>query len=225
LLNSHEFGNLCALKIQNMSNPSIDISKLIRESRETLLNPKGYFSSMPLEGGFTEPVIKAAIYGTVAGVFGLLWHLTGLSAVGGSLWGGTAGIMVLIWSVVGAIVGVFIAGALMLVVSAICGGNTDYEANVRVAASLMVVYPINVFLSFFYGISMILGGLVGLLVSFYSIYLLYTAAIQALKGKESSARIVAIVLLVLSLLGFIGGQRANKAVRDISDIIRQEQLD
>jgi hypothetical protein len=122
-------------------------------------------------------------------------------------------------------VGVFIAGALMLVVSAICGGNTDYEANVRVAASLMVVYPINVFLSFFYGISMILGGLVGLLVSFYSIYLLYTAAIQALKGKESSARIVAIVLLVLSLLGFIGGQRANKAVRDISDIIRQEQLD
>ena len=154
-----------------MSNENINISKLLKESRETLLNPKDYFSSMPLTGGFAEPVIKAAIYGTVAGLFSLLWSVVGLSALGGPIWGGALGIMALIYSIIGAIIGLFIGGAIMLVISAICGGNTDYEANVRVTASLLVVYPINAFLAFLYGINITLGGLVGLLVSFYSVYL------------------------------------------------------
>ena len=38
-----------------MSNENININKLLKESRETLLNPKDYFSSMPLSGGFAEP--------------------------------------------------------------------------------------------------------------------------------------------------------------------------
>ena len=207
-----------------MSNENINISKLLKESRETLLNPKDYFSSMPLTGGFAEPVIKAAIYGTVAGLFSLLWSVAGLSAMGGTMLGGAIGIMALFYSIIGAVIGVFIGGAIMLVISAICGGSTDYEANVRVAASLMVVYPINAFLAFLYGINITLGGLVGLLVSCYSIYLLYHAAIQALKGKESSAKIVAIVLLLLALVGFFGGRRASRTVQDFSNMFEEEQV-
>lgn len=209
-----------------MSNESINFNKILKDSRETLLNPKGYFESMPLTGGFAEPVIKAAIYGTVAGLFALLWSVLGLSAMGaGGMWGGAVGITALIGSVIGAIVAVFIGGAVMLVISAICGGNTDYEANVRVAASLMVVYPINAFLAFFYGISLTLGGVVALAVSLYSLYLLYHAVIQALKGKESTMKIVAIVLLLLALVGFFGGRKASKSVRDFSDMFEEEQVD
>lgn len=208
-----------------MSNESIDLNKILKDSRETLLNPKGYFASMQLTGGFTEPLIKAAIYGTVAGLFALLWSVLGWSAAGAGLWGSAVGIMALVWSIIGAIIAVFIGGAVMLVISAICGGNTDYEANVRVAASLMVVYPINAFLAFFYGISFTLGGVVALAVNLYSLYLLYHAAIQALKGKESSVRIVAIVLLILVVLGFLGGRRASKSFRDFSSSFQEELVD
>jgi len=209
-----------------MSNESIDINKIIKETRETLSNPKDYFSTMPLEGGFAEPVIKAAVYGVVAGIFALLWSLLGWNAVGGGgMWGGAIGVMALIWSIIGAIIAVFIGGAVMLVISAICGGNTDYEANVRVAASLMALYPINAFLSFFYGISFTLGGLTGVAISLWSIYLIYLASIMTLKGRESTAKIVAMVLLVFSLIGYWGGRKANRTFEDINDSYQFEQLD
>ncbi len=208
-----------------MSNTSIDIQKILKESRETLLNPKEYFASMPLSGGFAEPVIKAAIYGVVAGLFALLWSVLGMSALGGgSIWGGAVGFMALIWSIIGAIIAVFIGGVIMLVISAICGGNTDFEANVRVAASLMVVYPINAFLAFLYGISLTLGSVAGLLVSIFSLYLLYHAAVQALKGKESSVRIVGIVLLLLAIIGFFGGRKASNSIQNFSDMYEKEQM-
>lgn len=209
-----------------MTNGNIDINKLVAESRETLLNPRNYFPSMSLAGGFAEPVIKAAVYGTVAGIFALIWSIAGLSVVGGGVLAGSAvGIMALIWSIIGAIVGVFIGGALMLLVSLICGGNQDYEANVRATASLMVLYPVNAFLSFLYGVNLTLGGLVGLLVSLYSIYLLYLAVTLALKGSESSARIVAIVLVIISVAGFFGSRKATNSFQDISDIFQEEVLE
>jgi hypothetical protein len=208
-----------------MDNQTIDINKIIRDSRETLLNPKPYFSTLPLAGGFVEPVVKAAIYGAAAGLFALIWSVTGLSAAGGGLLGGAAGFMALVWSLIEAIAGVFIGGALMLLVSAICGGNTDYEANVRVTASLMVVYPINAFLGFLHGINLTLGSLALLIVSLYSIYLLYLAAIHALKGKESSVKIVAIVLLVLALIGTFSSIRIAKKFKDFPEMFNEEQVD
>jgi hypothetical protein len=208
-----------------MNSNSINLNKILRESRETLLNPKEYFPSISLEGGYAEPVIKAAVYGTVAGIFALLWSVTGLYDFGGGVTGGAQGILVLIFSIIGAIIGLFIGGALMLLVSAICGGSTDYEANVRVAAALMVIYPINSFLSVFNGINVTLGSLAGFLVSIYSIYLLYIAAIQALKGKEPSVKIVAIVLVILSLIGAIGSRKAARTFEGISDMFEEEQVD
>ncbi len=208
-----------------MGNENIDLNRLLRESRETLLNPKAYYSSISLSGGFTEPVVKAAIYGTVAGLFSLLWTLLGLSALGGTMWSGGFGIMALISSVIGAIIAAFIGGGVMLLISAICGGNTDYESNVRIASSLMVVYPINAFMAFLYGININLGSVVGLAVSVYSIYLLYYSEILALKGKEASAKIVAIVLLFLSLLSFNASRKASHSLDELSDRFRQEKLD
>ena len=210
-----------------MANENIDFNKILKDSRETLLNPKEYFTSMPLSGGLAEPLIKAAIYGTVAGLFALLWSLLGWSVAGGfgGLLGGAVGIMALIWSVVGAIIGVLLGGAIMLAISAICGGNQDFEANVRVAASIMVVYPISAFLSFLNVISFTFGGVLNLIVNFYSIYLVYTAVIISLKGKESSAKIVLIVLVILVLLGFFGGRRATKSIMDYSDMFNEEMVD
>lgn len=202
-----------------MNNKIFDFNKLSKEFQETLLNPKEYFSTLPLSGGFTEPVLKAVFYGTIAGLFAVLWSVMGLSAMGGfgGVWGGAVGIMALIWSIVGSIIAVFVGGAIVLVISAICGGNTDYEACVRVYASLMVIYPINAFLAFLYGISLPLGSTVGLMVSLYAIYLMYTAVQQALKGRESTLKIVAIVLVALVVMGFFASRKATKTLQDYPD--------
>lgn len=208
-----------------MSDNSINFNKILTDSRDTLLNPKEYFSSMSLSGGLAEPLIKAAIYGVVAGLFGLLWSVIGWSAIGGGFLGGAVGIMALIWSVVGAIIGVLIGGAIMLAISAICGGNQDYEANLRVAASLMAIYPVSAFLAVLYGLNYTLGGVIGLAVNLYALYLLYQAVISALKGKESSAKIVLIVLALLVMLAFFGGRRATKSLMDYSDMFQEEMVD
>jgi len=209
-----------------MSNNNFDFNKLLKDSRETLLNPKGYFESMSLSGGIAEPLIKAAIYGAVAGLFALVWSLLGWSAMGmGGFMGGAVGIMALIWSVVGAIIGVLIGGAIVLAISAICGGNQDFEANLRVSASLMVVYPISAFLSFLYGISFTLAGVIGLIINLYAIYLLYVAVIRGLKGKESSMRIVLIVLAIIVMLFFFAGRRATRSIQDYSDMFNEEMVD
>ena len=209
-----------------MSNNTFDFNKLLKDSRETLLNPKGYFESMSLSGGIAEPLIKAAIYGTIAGLFALIWSLLGWSAMGmGGFMGGAVGIMALIWSVVGAIIGVLIGGAIVLAISAICGGNQDFEANLRVAASLMVVYPVSAFFTFLYGISFTLAGVIGLVINLYAIYLLYEAVIRSLKGKESSMRIVLIVLAIILMLFFFAGRRATRSLQDYSDMFNEEMVD
>ncbi len=117
----------------------------------------------------------------------------------------------------------FIGGAILLVISSISKGNADYEANVRVTASLMVIYPINAFLTFLYSINITLSSIIGFLVSLFSVYLLYHALTLSLKGKESSAKIVALALVLLILLGQIGRRRVSDRAEEILDMY-EEQL-
>lgn len=207
-----------------MSNKDFDFMKILNESRETLLNPKSYFPSMSLSGGMMEPLIKAIFYGIIAGLFTLLWSIFGLTAAGSGALQSAVGIMALIGSVFAAVIGVFIGGAIMLLISSLCGGNKEYEANLRVAAAVMVIYPINTFFSFLYRINPTLGLLVSLAITFYSIYMIYEAIISALKGKESSAKIVMIVLVVLALLGSWGSRRIYGSVEEAPASIEQTEL-
>lgn len=182
-----------------MAEANFDIQKLIAESKETLLNPKQYFSTMAKEGGLVEPIIKAVIYGAIAGVFSFLWLLIGLHGYGMGFGSGGA-VMALILTPIFAIVGLFIGAVILLVLSAICGGNTNFEANIRVTAACMVLYPIQSLLGFLTGVNIWLGLLVGLVVGAYGLWLLFIALVNALAGKEATAKIVCIVLAVIMAL-------------------------
>ncbi len=48
-----------------MNENGFNFSKFIDDSKNVLLKPKEFFPSLSLEGGFVEPIIKAAIYGAV----------------------------------------------------------------------------------------------------------------------------------------------------------------
>lgn len=188
-----------------MNEKNFDFAKFIEDSKNTLLKPKEYFPTLNLEGGLVEPIIKGAIYGAVAGVLYMLWSLMHIGAAFGGMWGGATGIGALFFGIFGGVIGVFVGGIVTLIISAICGGNTNFEANVRVAASMMVIYPVSALLAIFSGFSYYLGTLIGLAVNLYMLYLLYIAITTTLKGNEKTAKTLAYILAGLIALFLIIG--------------------
>jgi hypothetical protein len=169
-----------------------NFQKFIEDSKNALLNPKEYFANLETKGGLVEPLIKAIIYGAIAGLFTMIWSYMYIG--GGSIIGGAFGFGAFIMSIVGAVIGAFIGGVVVLILSAICSGSTDYEANFRVAVSLMVIFPISAFLNVLGGISSTLSTIVSLAINLYALYMLFFGLTLTLKGKEQSAKVMGYVL-------------------------------
>lgn len=181
-----------------MSNGNFDLNEFVKESKDVLVNPS-YFSTMKTSGGMTEPLIKAVIYGAIAGLISFIWSLLNLGAVSTGF-GSAIGIMAFIWAVIGAIIGLFIGGVILLVISAICKGSTDFEANVRVTSAVMVMMPISAFFGFASGINLYLGLVVGVAVAVFSLWLVYKGLVQALKSQPETTRIVTYILVAIFVL-------------------------
>jgi len=207
-----------------MSNGTFDFNVFIKESKDVLVNPRSYFSTMKTTGGIAEPLIKALIYGAIAGVIAFLWSLLNIGAVTGGLFGGAIGIMVFVWSIVGAIIGLFIGGVIVLVLSAICKGSTDFEANVRVTASLMVMMPIGKLLGFSDSLNLYLGVVIGLAVSIFTLWLLYNGLVEALKSKAETTKIITYVLIAIIVLFSLLGIKAKKAMNEFKNTDFQEMF-
>lgn len=204
-----------------MSNStSFDLNSLIKESKETVVNPKGHFTALPVTGGLGEPVLKALIYSVVAGVIVFLWGVLGLGGQAGVFGAGIGG-MALAWTIIGAMAGLFIGAVILLIISAICKGNTDFEACLRVTASVMVVLPISALLGFFSGISPTIGALVSLCVNFFALYLLYYGLTETLKANPATTRIVVYVLAAILVVAMIVGLRAQKKLNNYMDEMGQ----
>jgi len=207
-----------------MSNSTFDFNSFIKESKDVLKDPKTYFSTMKTTGGIAEPLIKALIYGALAGIIIFIWSLLKFGGTSSGLMGGVSGIMAIIWYIVGAIIALFIGAVILLVISAICKGSTDFEANIRVTAAAMVMMPISALLGFITGLSITLGTIVGLAVSLYGLYLLYHGLTQTLKADAGTAKIVAIILAVLLVLFTIIGIGARKRASKFMEDFNKEDL-
>jgi hypothetical protein len=189
-----------------------DFQKFINDSRDVLLNPKDFFSRIELSGGLGEPVIRALIYGAIAGLFSMIWSFMNI----GGLFGSATGIGLFFTTIIGALIGAFIMGILILIISSICGGNTDYEPNFRVAVAIMVFLPISSFLSVIGGLSYWLSTLVSLAINLYALYVLYYALFVALSGKEQTAKVLGYVLGGFLIFIMLIGAITNRAVKKFS---------
>lgn len=200
-----------------MSNGTFDFNEFIKESKDVLVNPKSYFSSMKTSGGMIEPLIKAIIYGAIAGALAFLWSLLNIGTVTGGMSWGASGIMVIVWYIIASIIGLFIIAVIVLVISSICKGNTDFEANVRVTAALMVVMPISAFLGFSGHFNLYLGVIIGLAVNIFSLWLLYNGLVEALKSNPETSKIIVYVLIVLFVLVMLIGLKAKKYMYQLNN--------
>jgi hypothetical protein len=183
-----------------MSDSTFDVNLFIKESRQVLENPRSYFSAMKTSGGLTEPLIKAVIYGAVAGAIAFIWSLLNLGMIGGGMFGGAFGIMIFFWKIIGSVIVLFIGAVILLVISSVCNGNTDFEANVRVMAAVMVVMPISAFFGFAGHINFYLGTIINIAVSIFTLWLFFNGLVQALKANAETTRIVIYILIALTVL-------------------------
>jgi len=63
-----------------MGDSTFDFNLFIKESKDVLQNPKTHFAALKTSGGMTEPIIKAVIYGAIAGAISFLWSLLHIGA-------------------------------------------------------------------------------------------------------------------------------------------------
>jgi hypothetical protein len=212
-----------------MSNGTFDFNEFIQESKEVLVNPKSYFSTMKTSGGMTEPLIKAVIYGAVAGAIAFLWSILKLGAVTGGILGGSIGVMVFVSYIIGSVIGLFIGAVILMVISSICKGSTDFESNVRVIAAVMVLMPVNAFLAFTGHFNIYLGTLVSLAVNIFSLWLLYNALIETLKSKPETTKIVMYILIAIfvlfSLMGLGAKRKANEFMKEFNSSDLKEMME
>ncbi len=183
-----------------MSNGTFDLQLFIRDSKDLLLNPKASFSSMKISGGIADPLIKVVIYGAIAGALELLWSILDVGAVSGGLFGGSYGVMAFVSYVIGSIIILFAGAAILLVISAVCNGNTDYEACLRVTASILVIMPVAAFFGFTRMINPYFGWVISICIHLFSVWLLYNGLVAALKAKPETARIVMYIIAALIVL-------------------------
>lgn len=201
---------------EQQNSTGFNFNEFIKDTKETLTNPKAYFARMPLSGGFGEPVIKVLIYGVIIGVLNLIWSMTGMIFGGGSmLFGGGVGFMALVGGIIGSLIGLFIGGVILLVISAIFKGNTDYEANVRVVSALYIISVIQAVFNFLDGVNLYLSAIVGIVISLWGLYITYIALTERLKAQEKGTKILLIILGVLVIITSFTGIAAKKVSQSI----------
>ncbi len=223
---------LLTLKINAMEQTNFDLSAFFEDSKQALLKPEEYFSSMSTEGGFGPPIIKALIYGVIAGVLNLIWGFLKLSSIGGAfggMLGGAVGFLALIWSIIGALIGLFIGAVIILILVSIASGKTDFEPILHVQAALMVIMPVSAFMNVFSAIHPVLGSLLSLAVNLYLLYMLFNAMTKTLDAKVDTSKIIMYVLGGLFILFFFIGMATRRAartfMRDFENIDFSEKLD
>ena len=207
-----------------MESNEFDFKRFSEESQQALLDPKSYFAAMSPTGGLGTPVIKALIYGAIAGVIYLLWSIMGIGAVGG-MFGGGVGIMAFFGSLIGALLGLFIGAVIILILVAIANGKTAFEPIVHVSAALLVIMPVTALLTIFSGIHWMLGAVLSLAVNLYALWMLYNAMTLTLNARVETTKILMYVMGGLLILFFFIGMGTRRASRNFMRDFEQYNMD
>ena len=166
-----------------------NIVVILNTMKEVILNPAGFFRTMPRGGGFTDPLIFVAGIGIIVGVINLILSITGLGFAGSF---GTA-LLFLIVTPVFAIIFGFVGAAIMFVIWKIMGSQEPFETAYRCGAYAAAITPVTTIL----GIVPYLGAALGLV---WMTYLVVCASIEVHAIRAQRAWIVFGVLFGILLV-------------------------
>jgi hypothetical protein len=198
---------------------TFDLDLFLRETKNTLLNPKSYFSKMKVSGGMSEPLLKALMYGIITGIIYLICWLFKIKTFGAGDVGDAVGLLAFIKIIFGSLAGLFLGSGLLFLMSSVCDGIAVFEVNLRVGSSLMALLPVYAVLSILSALNIYLGLVINLIVFLYFLWLLYSGLVEGLKCRPGNVRIVCWVFSVLFLLIILLNFRSlSKAENDQTNI-------
>jgi hypothetical protein len=123
-----------------------------------LVDPSGFYRDMEKTGGFTDPLIYVVIMAAGTGLIFALLSLLGAGMTGAIAIGLGA---VIVFPLV-AVIGSFIAAAILYLVWNLLGSTEPYETGYRCVAYATVVYPVSALLGLIPYIGSMLGVIWGM---------------------------------------------------------------
>jgi hypothetical protein len=184
-----------------------DLGKVIADGKAVLAAPQAFYRTMPHDGGFAEPLIYIVVMAAIAG---LLMAVLALFGLGGFADMGGAGFAALVTMPIGAVIGSFIAAAVLFIIWKLMGAEFGYETAYRCGAYAAAIYPVNALLS----VLPYIGSLVGIA---WLCWLMVEASV-AVFGRERGASIVAFGILGI-LLG-VSSLSSEYASRQVAENMR-----
>jgi len=179
-----------------------DINDIVAKAVAVIKTPGEYFRSMPVSGGYLEPLIFAITLSLAAGI------ISGILSFFGAPVGFLAyGLAAVIFVPIGATIGLFIGGGILFLIWKLMGSERDYEASVRCVAAMTAVYPITAVLY----LVPYLGTVVGLA---WGAYLAIEASV-AVHGRDRKQ--AQIVFGILAAIGILMNVSAEHTARNLSD--------
>jgi hypothetical protein len=177
-----------------------------------LTKPAAFYTSVRDASGLGAPVVFALVMGLASGVIAAVFTVVGLGAASGAMGsalGAAAGFGAIVMSPVFAVVGCFVGGAIVYLISMIAGGKGTYEQSVRVAGYASAVMPLSALLGF--------APLLGTLPSLYGLYLVAQGLIAIHGADRKRTYVVTGVLGALLVLMAILGLLASRAAQQMAE--------
>ena len=165
------------------------IKKWMYGIRDVIINPRRFFTKIVADGNIEESMLKAFLYGLIAGCLVL-----GLRLIGGATVTISGIFTAVVIVPVLAVALLFVMGGLMMLVSEITGGERDWEIAIKGLASIFFIYPaILVLNALAWNCTTI--WMVSILVDIYILFLFYNIATYCMRGKKIN------VIIVIGIIG------------------------
>lgn len=181
---------------------TFDLGQVVERARMVITNPGGFYQQMPRSGGFANPTIFVAVMALATGVLAAVLSIfsSGVGPMG-------VGLAAIIIYPIFAVIGAFIAAAVLFVIWKLMGSEQDYETAFRCWSSATALYPIAVILS----LIPYLGALVGVA---WGTWLMIEASVAV---HQRTRRTATIVFGILGLLAAFSNVSSEYAARQMAD--------
>ncbi len=179
------------LKSLKMEYVGTQITKMVEDTKNIILSPVKFFSSIKVNNDFSAPVKTIVAFGLVAGALSILLSFWKIGLMGA--------ITTIIMYPFLILMASFCLAGFLLMFSCITKGEMNFERAFKIVASQVFLFPIGAVL---YKLmpAWFLMKTASIAMDFYVVLLAYFSTVYGLKGKEKLAQITfgsSFILLIL----------------------------
>ena len=180
------------------------LSTIIPRVIQVITAPVAFFRAMPKSGGFLDPLIFMAVFGTVTSILMVVISLLGLVM--------KVSFALAVYNIIAVVIGGFIGAGILFLIWKLMGSQESYETAYRCCAYTMAIAPITTLL----GLIPFIGTIIGLV---WGLYLVVTASVEVHKIAAKTAWLVfGIISAVLALLSISGTMAAKRMSRQMGNV-------